>query len=81
MRANTARLPARHALDVPTPFEYPDLATAVRAGLSSGPARAAIDHAGLDRVFDATTAALEEFLRSDGSVRLENVFRVVVACA
>jgi ubiquinone/menaquinone biosynthesis C-methylase UbiE len=77
----SAMLTARRALDVSTPFEYPDLATAVRAGLSAGPARAAINHAGLDRVLDAASAGLKQFLRPDGSVRLENVFRVVIAHA
>jgi SAM-dependent methyltransferase len=76
-----AMLTAQRTLDVSTPFGYPDLTTAVRAGLSSGPARAAINHAGVDRVRDASTAALEQFLRPDGSVRLENVFRVVLAQA
>jgi SAM-dependent methyltransferase len=77
----SARLSAERAIEVPTPFVSADLATAVRANLSSGPARAAIDHAGLDRVRDALAAALEPFVRPDGSVRLDNVFRVVLARA
>jgi hypothetical protein len=63
------------------PFVYGDLATAVRASLSSGPARRAIEEAGADRVRDAVTTALEQFVRADGGGRLDNVFRVVIARA
>jgi ubiquinone/menaquinone biosynthesis C-methylase UbiE len=77
----SAMLTAQRVLEVATPFEYPDLATAVRAGLAAGPTRAAINHAGLDRVREAATAGLEQFRRADGSVRLDNVFRVVIARA
>ena len=77
----SAMLTAQSAFEVTTPFEYASLDAAVRAGLSAGPTRAAINHAGLDRVLDAGTATLRQFLRPDGSVRLDNVFRVVVARA
>jgi SAM-dependent methyltransferase len=77
----TARLTAEHAFDVDVPFAYPDLGTSVRAALSSGPARAAIDHAGRDGVVEAITPVLDRFAGPDGSVRLENVFRVVIARA
>ena len=43
--------------DVPNPLIYPDLATAVRTQLSSGPARAAIRHSGLPAVRGALTRA------------------------
>jgi SAM-dependent methyltransferase len=74
-----AGLAAQRALEVEAPFVYADIATAQRANLSAGPTRLAIHHAGLDAVRDAFTKALERFVQPDGSVRLENVFRVVVA--
>jgi SAM-dependent methyltransferase len=77
----SAGLDAQGAIEVPTPFDYADPETAVRANLSSGPARAAIDHVGADRVRDAIASAVEPFTRTDGSVRLDNVFRIVVARA
>jgi ubiquinone/menaquinone biosynthesis C-methylase UbiE len=77
----SAQLTAERALEVSTPFRYPDLATAVRANLSAGPTRAAIDHAGVDRTRDVITGALDPFVRPDGTVHLDNVFRVVVARA
>jgi SAM-dependent methyltransferase len=77
----TARLSAERAIEVPVSFVYADLATGVRASLSSGPARAAIEHAGADRVREAVSAVLEPFVQDDGAVRLDNVFRLVIARA
>jgi SAM-dependent methyltransferase len=77
----SAGLTAERAFDVSTPFVYDDLATAQRANLSAGPTRAAIGHAGEGKVTETFAAALQQFLQPDGSVRLENVMRVVVASA
>jgi SAM-dependent methyltransferase len=76
-----AGLSAERALEVSTPFVYPDIATAERANLSAGPTRLAIRHAGIAAVRARFAAALEPFVLSDGSVRLDNVFRVVIASA
>jgi SAM-dependent methyltransferase len=77
----TAHLTAERAFEVSAPFVYPDLATGVRASLSSGPARRAIEQVGVDRVRDTAAAALEQFVQPDASIRLDNVFRVVIARA
>ncbi len=64
--------------EVPTPYGYPDVATAVRAQAATGPAVRAAAHAGEQ----AVTAALTEVMlryRRDGGVRLDNVFRYVIA--
>jgi SAM-dependent methyltransferase len=74
-----AGLTAEAAIDVPTPYIYPDLDTATRAQLSSGPARRAIDEAGLDVASAAIRDAVATGLQPDGSVRLDNVFKIVVA--
>jgi hypothetical protein len=58
-----------------------DIAAAERANLSAGPTRLAMNHAGFDAVRKAFTEALEDFVQSDGSVRFDNVFRVVIAHA
>jgi SAM-dependent methyltransferase len=65
--------------DVANPLIYPDLATAVRTQLSSGPARAASQHSGLPAVRGALTRAFAGSRKSDGSYRQENVFRYLVA--
>jgi SAM-dependent methyltransferase len=77
----SARLRPEQAVEVAAPFVYPDLATGVRASLSSGPARAAIQQVGADRVRSTVAAVLEQFLQPDGSVHLDNVFRVLIARA
>ena len=65
--------------DVPNPLIYPDLATAVRTQLSSGPARAAIQHSGLPATRGALTRAFAGSRKPDGIYRQENVFRYLVA--
>lgn len=76
-----AQLSAEDAIEVDVPFEYADVATALRANRSAGPNRAAIEHAGIEKVETTFRSALEPFVRDDGSVRLDNVFRVVIARA
>ena len=77
----SAGLTTERALDVSTPYIYPNLDIATTGQLSSGPARMAINTAGLD----ATTAAVREAMatgtQADGTIRLDNVFKVVVARA
>jgi SAM-dependent methyltransferase len=65
--------------DVPNPLIYPDLATAVRTQLSSGPARAAIRHSGLPATRGALTRAFAGSRKPDGTYRQENMFRYLVA--
>ncbi len=77
----SAGLTAERALEVSTPSTYADIETAVRANQSAGPTRAAIAHAGVDAVEQTFRDALTPFIGTDGSVRLDNVFRVVVARA
>lgn len=77
----SAGLTAERAFEVDTPFEYADRDTFARAAISSGPARAAINHAGIDAVRAAAIGATEQFVRPDGRVRLDNVMRVVIARA
>lgn len=76
-----AGLTAERAVEVSAPFVYADIESARRANLSAGPTRAAIGHAGLDAVREALAPALQQFVGPDGAVRLDNVFRVVIAHA
>ena len=76
--AEAGLVPATGA-DVPSVWTYPDVETAVRGGLASGPAARAVGIAGEDAVRDAMAEALAPYVTSDGGVRLENVFRYCVA--
>ncbi|HSS58272.1 MAG TPA: class I SAM-dependent methyltransferase [Solirubrobacteraceae bacterium] len=77
----SAGLIAERAIEVPTPYAHDDLDTAVRAHLASGPARRAIETAGLEATRKVVTAACEQASQPDGSVRHDNVFKVLVARA
>lgn len=76
-----AGLSPKHSDEVPVPFEFADLDTAVRAHLSSGPSRRAIDVAGKDAVDEAIRTALGPSVQTDGSSRQANAFRYVIATA
>jgi SAM-dependent methyltransferase len=77
----SAGLTPKHADEVPVEFHFADLDTAVRAHLSSGPARRAIETAGLDAVTEAIRTALEPTAGPDGTSSQHNAFRYVVATA
>jgi SAM-dependent methyltransferase len=65
--------------EVPTPFSYPDLDTAVRAIVASGPARRAVEHAGLEAATETLRAAFAESRQPDGSYHQNNAFRYVIS--
>lgn len=65
--------------DVDSIWDYPDLATALRGFLSSGPAVKAIDLVGYDKVVEAVTASVPPFIRHDGHIVYNNKWRVVIA--
>ncbi len=79
--ASAAGLEVVAVSDVANPLIYPDLATAVRTQLSSGPARAAITHSGLPAARGALTRAFAGSRKPDGTYRQENVFRYLIARA
>jgi SAM-dependent methyltransferase len=60
-------------------FEFPDLETAVRGNMSTGPAAAAIRQAGADAVQQAIAETFTPFRTSDGGYRQRNRFRYVIA--
>ncbi|MGW7531293.1 class I SAM-dependent methyltransferase [Amycolatopsis sp. NPDC054798] len=72
-------------LDVPPertlscPWQYPDLETALRGLLSTGPAAAAISHVGRKRVAEIVTGSISPFRRTDGSYLLHNTCFTVTA--
>jgi SAM-dependent methyltransferase len=65
--------------NVSNPLIYPDLATAVRTQLSSGPARNAIQHSGLPAVRGALTRAFASSRQPDATYRQDNIFRYLIA--
>jgi len=79
--ASAAGLEARYAFDLSFAFEYPDEATLVRRQLSPGPVQLAVAEAGEERVRSAVAEALAPFRRPDGSYRLENEWRFLIAQA
>ena len=67
--------------EVAVDFEFADLDDAVRAHLSAGPARRAIEHSGRDATADAIRASLESSVLRDGTSVHRNAFRYLIATA
>ena len=76
-----AGLTPQRADEAPVPYIFPDLDTAVRAHLASGPSHRAIEHAGRQATVDALRTALASSLQPDGSSRHNNAFRYLIATA
>jgi len=72
-------LQAQEIFDTEAPWEYADLATALRALKSSGVVVRAIEHSGEAAVDEAHTKALAAFRRADGSYRIGATFRCLLA--
>ncbi|MEU4091967.1 methyltransferase domain-containing protein [Streptomyces sp. NPDC026673] len=64
---------------VSCPFGYPDMDSAVRGLVSTGLFDAAVDATDEDQVRKELREALHAYRRADGTVRMENVFRYLVA--
>jgi hypothetical protein len=65
--------------DIPTVWDYPDTATALRGLLSAGPSVKAIANSGYDHAAATVSATFPPFTRPDGHVVYHNKFRVVLA--
>jgi SAM-dependent methyltransferase len=76
--AREARLIPGVLVDVPCPWVYPDLETALRGMLSAGPAERAARASSFGRARDAVTAAIEIYRSGSGDYRLNNTFRYLV---
>ncbi|MFI9455252.1 class I SAM-dependent methyltransferase [Amycolatopsis sp. NPDC052450] len=74
-----AGLTVAAARAVDCPWRYPDLKTALRGLLSTGPAAIAIAHAGLAEVRETVTESISPYRRLDGSYLLHNTCFTITA--
>ena len=65
--------------EVDCPMAYPDVETALRGQESPGVLVMAARHAGEHVVAEALRGSLRQFVQTDGSVRIANTFRFIVA--
>ena len=76
-----AGLEPQRADEVAVDFVFANLDDAVRAHLSAGPARRAIEHSGREATADAIRASLERSVQPDGTSVHRNAFRYLIATA
>lgn len=79
--AAQAGLEPLEVFDVPSPWHYADLDTALRGLISSGVAARAVAHSGAEAVDAAHRAALAPFRQPDGSYLVQATFRCLLARA
>jgi SAM-dependent methyltransferase len=79
--ATSAGLEPLEVFDVDSPWQYPDLSTALRGLNSSGVAVRAVENSSEDAVNEAHSKALEPFRKSDGSYKIGATFRYLLARA
>jgi SAM-dependent methyltransferase len=77
--ADAAGLELVEAGEVPVTWAHPTVGEAIRAVLASGGGALAIDAAGVDAAHTALEAAVGPFVRGDGGVAMDNVFRFAIA--
>ncbi|MBS1487413.1 MAG: class I SAM-dependent methyltransferase [Bacteroidetes bacterium] len=65
--------------DVDSIWSYPDVETAVRGLLSTGPAAKAIEAAGHKKVHETIVEAMRPYITDQGQVVCKNKFRVVIS--
>lgn len=79
--ATGAGLEPLEVFDVPSPWHYADLSTALRGQLSSGVAVRAINHSGGEVVRTTISRAMEPYRQPDGSYTVGASFRCLTARA
>ena len=76
-----AGLAVGEPIEVPTPWSYQDKETAVHGMLGTGPGVTAVAAAGEERTREVLGQAFERFVGNDGTVLVNNKFRVLPATA
>lgn len=65
--------------DVPSVWDYPDTATALKGLMSAGPVARAIENNSFDKVYEAVSTAIQPYIQSNGHVLYKNKYRMVIA--
>jgi SAM-dependent methyltransferase len=68
-------------VDVPCPWIYPDLNTALKGMLSAGPAERAIRSSNLEKARDAVAGAIAPYRTPSGGYHMNNIFRYLISLA
>jgi len=68
-------------VDVACPWIYPELDTALRGLLSSGPAERAIRASSFERARDALAGSIAQYCTASGAYHINNTFRYLIARA
>ena len=79
--ASDAGLTPLTVVDVECPWLYPNLETALRGLMSSGPAERAIRASSFERARDALTGSIAQYRTASGAYHINNTFRFLMARA
>lgn len=65
--------------DIDSVWDYPTADIALKGLIAAGPVARAIDHSGLEKVYETVTAAIQPYIKTNGHVVYHNKFRIVFA--
>jgi len=74
-----ALFPRTTAHEIDCAFEYPSLAIALRGQMAAGPSQRVVEIFGKEKVEAAVLESLKQFVQPDGTVKMQNRFRCVIA--
>jgi ubiquinone/menaquinone biosynthesis C-methylase UbiE len=65
--------------DVVSIWDYPDMSTALKGLISTGPVARAIEYGSYQKAYDTIAASIRPYIQNNGHVVYHNKFRVVIA--
>jgi hypothetical protein len=69
----------KECIDIESVWDYPDIDTAIKGMLSTGPSAKAIEINGIDKVYETIFEAMKPYLQRNEHVVYKNEFRVVIS--
>lgn len=68
-----------NTFDVPSVWDYPDTATALKGLMSAGPVARAIENSGSEKVYETISNAIQPYIKANGHVVYKNKYLIAIS--